>query len=682
MSILLSLLLAVEPITWPACNESRTRPDDALVLLGDTLAQRFAPPLSFAPGERFFPTIPFFTALDGDGAMGDVSKTDFEEPWEVAPYLRDKSLNPIDSAHVDWEALLRAYHPDQTVGPAGEPDDALLEFALKRVVVLYRICALTTGQNVNVVRFLKSDEQAFERFEDVQPLNGVFEGKPRFDVIQYFLYYLADKGLQGHPNDVELVSVFFPTERSRWDKFRIVVGSGHSPRTPNNVLVLSAYHRGESRLEDSTYVMVELGGHSSAPDLRPIGRFTPGLDANWHAYNVWGTRDAQAAGGVGYLGKYEQAMTFDRGYGADGNLVFPPRYRPEQMAAEKRQVQGIPDSVLPPPRPSVNPENHQYRLLPMQLLSDLDALLADTTGRLAEISTAVSAIQRRLCPVRRDGFPGCEGLDSVTWNSADFSGLATATRVAAIGAMTRWRNGMIVDTTFGRFEPRDEALPGVPRIVQQLSPTEREVLDPTKHQPWQHQSFRGTCKKNKPCDGKGANPTEVFKSHLFRPNTYTVKMDGGLRNLVLLGMTAAPTDGYEIYTGIVVPAFRSHGLPIRFGGFTEVHVGVNFAWGCRLAWDCRAASPTFGILQEGHRNSIVSWYASANWVPRRPEVTARSNAGEFSLSGGVSLLPKIDANMFRLINVIRIRTGFRFDPLKGEDLLSRVRWELHLAIRQ
>ena len=28
------------------------------------LAERYAPILSFAPGERYFPTIPFFTALD------------------------------------------------------------------------------------------------------------------------------------------------------------------------------------------------------------------------------------------------------------------------------------------------------------------------------------------------------------------------------------------------------------------------------------------------------------------------------------------------------------------------------------------------------------------------------------------------------------------------------------------
>ena len=681
MNILLGALLALQAATasWPQCTNRLGTLDSLSTVVAESLAQRFAPPLSFAPGERFFPTIPFFTALDGDGAIGDPSKADFADPWEVAPYLTDKTLEPIDSTHVAWKELLRAYHPDDVDGGSQEPDHHLMEYALKRVVVLYRLCSLSSRQSKTLIRFLKSDEQAFERFENTRRLDAILGRSPQFDVIQYFLYYLADWGLQGHPNDIELVSVFFPTDRTKLEQFRIVVGSGHSPRTPNNVLVLSAFHRGENRLEDSTFVMVELGGHSSAPDLRPIGRFTPGLDANWHPYNVWGTRDAQAVGGVGYLGKYAQAMTFDRGYGSDGTLVFPPRYQPGEMVAAKREVQGT-DSTARASRPSAAPANHQYRLLPVSLLSHLDTLLVfdaalPDSAKLEEISSAVSAIQKRLCPARTDTLSGCRGLDRDTWRSRPFSKLDTDTRLAAITAMRRWRNGMIIDTTFGRFEPRDQPLPGLPRILQQLSPTEREIRDAGTHRPWEHQSYMGKCKKGEKCEDK-ADPTEVFKAHLFRPTTYTVKLDGGLRNLLLLGMTAAPTDGYELYTGIVVPAFRSHGLPVRFGGFMELHVGVN------CGWRCRAVSPTFAVLQEGHRNSIISWYATGSWVPRRPEVTQTPGAGEFALGGGLSLLPKISDNTFGVINVIRIRAGIRFDPFKGEDLLGRVRWEFHLAVRQ
>ena len=680
MHLLLTGLLALQPAAtgpWPLCTDRVGTP--ANPVLAEELARRLAPTLSFAVGERFFPTIPFFTAMDGDSTGGDPLKADFEDPWEVAPYLRDGITGqPIDSNHVAWQELLAAYHPGEETGRIVEADHKAKEHALRRVVVLYRVCALLPRQSTNLIRYLKSDEQAYERFQEALPLEDarLLGPDPEFDVMQYFLYYLADKGLQGHPNDVELVSIFFPRNRADLEKFRIVVGSGHSPRTPNNVLVLSAFHRGESRLEDSLFVMVELGGHSSAPDLRPYGRFTPGLDANWHAYDVWGTRDAQAAGGVGYLGRYQQSMTFDRGFGSDAVFVYPPGFQLAQMQSAEQSIKGTVDTAArsAAARDARAPEHHQYRLLPMYLLFQLDTSLAPP-GKPEEISAAITAIQRRLCPPRAPGSTWCSGLDSVTWRSTPFSQLAETDRRRAIAAMARWKNDMIVDTTFNQFEPRNYAWPGLPRVIEQLEPTGRQVWRAGTHRPWEHQSFMGECKKGGTCEGR-ADPTEVFKAHLFRPNTYTVGMDGGLLNLLLLGVKAAPDDGYELYTGIVVPAFRTHGLPVRLGGFLELHAGIN------CGWNCRKLSPTFAALHEGHRNSIVSWYVTGSWTPRRREVTDDPDVGEFSIGGGASLLPIIKTNTMTVMNVLRIRTGIRFDPLRGDDLLSRVRWELHLAIRQ
>ena len=57
---------------------------------------------------------------------------------------------------------------------------------------------------------------------------------------------------------------------------------------------------------------MELGGHSSAPDRNGDGRFSPGFDANWRAEKLWGTRDIQAATGMGALGDYKVWMTFPR----------------------------------------------------------------------------------------------------------------------------------------------------------------------------------------------------------------------------------------------------------------------------------------------------------------------------------------------------------------------------------
>jgi hypothetical protein len=178
-----------------------------------------------------------------------------------------------------------------------------------------------------------------------------------------------------------------------------------------------------------------------------------------------------------------------------------------------------------------------------------------------------------------------------------------------------------------------------------------------------------------PEEGCDADPTEVLKAHLFRPNTYTVQMDG-LKNLVLFGATAAPKDGWEFYSGIVLPAFRTQAIPVRFAGFLELQGGIN------CGWDCRAVSPTLGMLYEAHRNSHVSWYVAGKWVPRRARVIDKPDVGEFSVSGGISLLPLISDNMFKLANVLRVRAGLRFDPFQGDDVLGRVRYELNLAIRQ
>ncbi len=68
-------------------------------------------------------------------------------------------------------------------------------------------------------------------------------------------------------------------------------------------------------------MLVELGGHASAPDLNADGRFDPGLDANWHVENLWGTRDVQATTGLGGIGKYQAAMTVSRKI---ADKIFPP----------------------------------------------------------------------------------------------------------------------------------------------------------------------------------------------------------------------------------------------------------------------------------------------------------------------------------------------------------------------
>ncbi len=338
MDILFVVLLTLQTaaVPWPACSAPWQGPVGPS--FADTLARQFAPALSFAPGEGLFPTVPFSTALDGDGSNGDPAKADLADPWEIAPYLRrpgsqlpaDSSV-ALNSLPVSWKELLNAYQPDSGAGhPIGRTGYAL-DYALHRVVVLYRVCSLSRNQNKNLERYLRSDEQAFERFQQIRTFDVILK-KPspdaiaEFDVIQYFLYYLADRGLAGHPNDIELVSVFLPKAKDLREKFRIVVGSGHSTRTPNNVLVLSAAHRGESRLQDTLHVLIELGGHSSIRICARSGGLFQASTPTGMRTTSGARAMPQAASGIGYIGQYRPAMLFDRGFDPTASTCIPEIY--------------------------------------------------------------------------------------------------------------------------------------------------------------------------------------------------------------------------------------------------------------------------------------------------------------------------------------------------------------------
>jgi hypothetical protein len=142
------------------------------------------------------------------------------------------------------------------------------------------------------------------------------------DVFRYWLYYLNDTGLQGHPQDIEIMFVFVPQLQKNQKPFPeplAIIGAGHTEMVPNNVLLVTPGVR-----MDSIFVMVERGGHSIAPDRNGDGRFNPGFDANWQAANLWGTRDTQAAAGLGALGNYKSWMTFPR---HEADRCLPPRLK-------------------------------------------------------------------------------------------------------------------------------------------------------------------------------------------------------------------------------------------------------------------------------------------------------------------------------------------------------------------
>jgi len=299
-------------------------------------ALKYAPILWFADEEQYFPTLPFFSAFDSVDNDGD-HKLDFKDHDEIAPF--DSASGDFSTA--TWDKLKAWYD-----SPAFDKQ--------KMTAVFYQIRTTTANEVKNI---LFNDEQYWRRLEKkvkAEPkLKTYFDSQDTIDVYEYYFYYVNDGGLQGHPNDMERVFIFVPQDSTI--SFRIVVGDGHGDAVPNNVLV---YNMNSSEpdlpsnyeYQDHLHILVELGGHSIAPDLKGDGRFDPVVDANWHSENLWGTRDVQAKVGGGATGKYAIWMTFQRD---PLKKVFPP------------------DLDLQLPKP-----HHCYRLLPADKFKDFYSLLA------------------------------------------------------------------------------------------------------------------------------------------------------------------------------------------------------------------------------------------------------------------------------------------------------------------
>lgn len=328
-------------IPWSCADTSVSRwltPDTAAnraeveerELLEHYLARTYAPVLRFAPTERYYPTIPFFTAFLPHAGM-------------VAPFSDSLKLPLVSRVREAYDSVL-----DRGVRP--------FELKLPVPVVFYRVCDFTepvdpaatpdsaslrdrwSKKAWHLWDYLRSDEQAWHRFgleklrtsdapgdvwgpTSAQPSGSLVRGISRFRVIQYFVYYLQDWGLQGHTEDIEYTFLFIPEDAHAARSFRVIVGAGHDPPAPNNVLVLSGRDASKSR-HFHPNILVELGGHSSAPDMPPFGQFSAGLDVNWHIDDLWGTRDEQATAGLSFSGRYEGTMTYPRDP-EDAATIFP-----------------------------------------------------------------------------------------------------------------------------------------------------------------------------------------------------------------------------------------------------------------------------------------------------------------------------------------------------------------------
>ena len=290
-----------------------------------------APILWYADREEHFPTLPFFPAFDGIDNNGN-GRIDFGDPSEVAPLAENSphSIASLDSLH-QWYCTL--------------PRDERRKLA----VVFYKVDSLPADK---VGKILFSDEQAWMRLN--RDIKSYLKNEEKsLLVFQYFFYFVHDQGLKGHPEDLEHAFIFVP--RDTFEFFGIAAGAGHWDIVPNNVLI---YRQGELPPSDQSHqhLLVELGGHSLAPDLNANGLCDPGVDVNWHTDHFWGTRDIQAISGQGATAKYQTWMTFQR---SDSSLIFPPD--PDLLKEETSAV--------------------FYRLLPAEKFKSLEnSILSSSSG--------------------------------------------------------------------------------------------------------------------------------------------------------------------------------------------------------------------------------------------------------------------------------------------------------------
>lgn len=286
-----------------------------------------APILWFADREEYFPTLPFFSAFDGVDNNFD-GRIDFADPQEIAPtsdkHLR--SLASLDSLHLWYRSFPK-------------------EERQRLAFVFYKVDSVSAHKVGNI---LFSDEQIWMRMDKKVKayLNNNYKW---LTVYQYYFYYIHDQGLQGHPEDLEHTFIFVPQDTLEF--FKVSVGAGHSDFVPNNV-VLYNYADHPLQWGSRHHLLVELGGHSNAPDLNGNGRFDPGVDVNWHTENFWGTRDVQSSAGLGATAKYQNWMTFDR---SNFSQIYPP------------------DSAL---LEAASQSSYFYRLVPSAKFKTLDSLLS------------------------------------------------------------------------------------------------------------------------------------------------------------------------------------------------------------------------------------------------------------------------------------------------------------------
>jgi hypothetical protein len=569
---------------WVGSQASDTACADAEADAAQELAHQFAPLLEFGPGERYFPTIPFFTAFRGRGLWG---------PSTAAPGGA--------AGRVSWDSLDLAYRDEVFRQPGAA--DSVSPVKPRRAAVFYRVRCLEGDDNRRLWLFLKNDPQAWRRLG----LDALYRAGLRdaqFTAVEYFLYYVRDVGLDGHAHDTERILVFIPRDPlparrddmspaqtqqvfHLRDSLRVIVGTGHSPTTPNNVLVLVG---ADAAALWFPHALVELGGHSSAPDRDADAEFHPGADINWNLTGpIWGTRDVQAVSGLGYFGAYKEWMTLPRRPGTA--VVAEPHFADDQpleqqehrrkMAEVKEQRQEQLGRRLAPEHPG---NRADYALLPVAPFERLAALarVRDSAGSPPDsiVRQAIRLVREEIAPrLRHD------------WEFEPWPDDPTVV-ARALGAIRLWSRPLHSSVKQGHTSI------------------------------WRHPEFH-------------ASPVATLKAHLFRPTLGAIETPLDAARLLVGGIGTDLGRGVRnLQVGMVVPVFLNlAAIP----GVLEIAVGANQREGAGGLEHRNKGSVS--LVYDRHYKQTASYFFGIDWMDDRRLVYDDPRAGNVAFVAGISLMP-------------------------------------------
>jgi hypothetical protein len=604
---------------------------DSMADTSAALGTRYAPVLRFAPGERYFPTVPFFQAFETvGGRSGLLDRTRVIPTTGLGKHSPDRdTLSP----RVAFDAMDSVYRTQaQEVQP--------LLFMPAASAVFYRVRCLHGKENKQLWGFLKNDPQAWHR----TGLDSMFAcglRNAQFTLVEYWLYYVRDAGLEGHPHDLERVDVLLPRGFQRGvdgtrricprvvpnamlDSVRIVIGTGHSETTPNNILVLLG--KSAMQLRNPGY-LVELGGHASAPDRNRDAQFQLGLDVNWNiSERVWGTRDVQAVSGTGYLGRYSAAMTLPRPEGLSTTLI--PDSVSESITDSTIVQQGQGEArgeargrARGEARPDTGFFPRHYALLPVAPFEEL--------ARYLEGSTTVSA-----CAAAQNG-------DSAFRAAASDSARDVIEHRIVPLLWHRWRSGGFDNASDAAVRQSIEWM----RAWVRPQDLRKGEVGTSHFQIWRHADFCGS-------------PVTVLKRRLFRPTGTGIQNFGDVVTLFTLNFGATLGDGgQQLQLGFIVPTIKTK---VVIPGILEPQVGLYSA----RVFEGGPRTVSLSLLYERHYRNTFSWYVRPiNYVHNRARYDLDPDAGDFAMGFGISVMPFFPFPNFllRTADQLRIRAGIRVD---------------------